>query len=344
MKKPHITATALLLTAALLLSGCTERNSAPASDPDTSTTTENLDNNNSTTSESSSSSEIDHDDQNNEEDNIDQFDYSALDMAAISNEMDSWYESLLAEYDAYVDDLFTGLDEVRETGDVPVEYTDKDLELQAILMELDRGVRLMDILTTVDGPFYRGENGYMDISPKIFIQDEGESHRSAYSIIPDNYRLESLPVPTTAEEMRALVMEYFTKEIADNFMDFYVAKGSLTENPDGTYSVTVDENGKKPLRYFMELDGRLYWQGWAIGGRGFSMYSLLCRSAKVLSWTEDTIEFSYLDDVNLYYDDFRDILQSELSDVTRYEENAKIGVLKYERGGWRRDYNKEKTN
>ena len=347
MKKLHTAATVILLAAALLLSGCAEQASTPAPGMVTGTSSdisessssssedlENPDSNTSTALEGFSTSESN---QNYENDYID---YDSPDMAAISDEMDRWYENSLAEYNAYVDDLFASLDEVREPGDVPVEFTDEDLELQAILTELDRGLRFTHILLTTDRPFYIGENGYIDISPKIFIKNEGMDHSSSYRIIPENYRLEGLPVPTTAEEMRALVMEYFTEDFADNFMNYHVSTGSMTENPDGTYSVTFDENSNKGLCFFMELDGRLYWQGWSVGGKGMSAYNVLCRSAKVISRTEDTIEFSYLDDFMPYMDFVRENMQSWLSDVTRYEENAKIGVLKYERGGWRRDWNK----
>ena len=321
MKKICVALSAFLLTTALLLSGCEQSNTPSGSYRSSK---------NSTFSSYDSFS----------------FSYShtslgGFDLDKVSSALDSKYEGLRKEYDSYVDDLFAGLEEIRGSDDAPVEFTDEDLELQGILKGLDRGLSAVDIWLTTDGPAL--PNGKTYVSSEYFIMNKGMDQKLTYRPIPDNYRIEGLPVPTTCKAMRELVMEYFTEAFADNFMGNYAAKGSLTENPDGTYSIVFDENGGW-FADFMELDGQLYWQGNHTGGKGLSALGVLCRSAKVISKTEDTIEFSYLDDFNIYDEEVTKLTQSCLNDVSRYEENAKIGVLKYERNGWRRDFNKEMMN
>lgn len=207
-----------------------------------------------------------------------------------------------------------------------VRFTDEDKELQKILEELDKGLSAISAWLTFS---------YPQDSPKhTFVMPNG--NRMSFYPISDGFSIGGLNMPTTYEAMREMVLEYFSEQFADDFMYHNVGTGTMEENPDGTFSVTLDENSDNDYYKFIAIDGKIYCHGDSAGGRGLSYMRILCPTAKILNKTEDTIEFAYFNDLNMSKENII-FMQSCINDVSLYEANTNIGVLKYERGGWRRD-------
>lgn len=186
----------------------------------------------------------------------------------------------------------------------PLEFTDEDLELQAILEELSPGhdIAKWNEASTVS----ENEPEYEFIFPASFKQ---EARSAIYRPMPEGTTPDGkIEYPHTAEALRALYMRYFTQDSVDRYME-EVGKGTMTKNPDGTYSVKVD--GNEPKNY-LEIDGKLYVTETTpyLGAAAYPLFD----SAKVIEKTNDTIKFS--------------IIQS-----AKY--HIGTGIIKYERGGWR---------
>lgn len=190
-------------------------------------------------------------------------------------------------------------------GFMPV-FTEDDLELQAILAELAPG-----------GELIAGWVGYGHYDPDHtyrFKFSDSDKYGYEYDLIPVGKASDSgIEYPRTCEELEALMLKYLTQKIVDNNM-MGVYKGTMTENSDGTYTVTVE--GEPAYYDFIEIDGRLYVQNKARGGAGVPVWD----SAKIIEKTDNYIKFSYV--------------HEHMTGHYRDE-----GLIKYERGGWRLSYN-----
>lgn len=208
----------------------------------------------------------------------------------------------------------------------PVEFTDEDKELQNILSELLNPAE--EILSWFVEMALPTPMIYIDFPQYENIPSGG------FALVPENYfhngSYSLFEMPTTRDGMREIMLKYFSEEYTENRVGDIVS-GTLTENPDGTYSMTVTDEIDTSLELiyekFVEADGRLYQRdGIKIAGINMD-YS----TAKIVSKTDDTIEFTYL--LNSY--SYKP--KPEYKNEPLYSENAFKGVLKYERGGWKFD-------
>lgn len=187
---------------------------------------------------------------------------------------------------------------------IPAEYTEQDLELQEILADLAPEGELIAnwIGYGCDGPYY-----------KFYIN--GDEYADLFNLLPIGKTPDGkMEYPQTLEELEELMLQYLTQELVDNNMKG-ACKGTMTENPDGTYSVSVVE-GNTYYCNFIEIDGRIYV---LCPQRGGEVGSPVWDTAKIIEKTEDHIKFSYTHcDIGGYHPD--------------------EGLIKYERGGWRLSY------
>lgn len=224
---------------------------------------------------------------------------------------------------------------------IPVEFTEEDLELHKILTNLEQGVQEINNWFTSGAPI--GEQG-VELTeglvfrfPKIKQQDSTEIYVSKYYYIPENYSERNyILIPNTYEGFNDCFLEFFTEKFTDNKMKDGVCRGSMTANADGTFDIMFEENVEFPP-HFIEIDKKMYRHS-GVGGKGLEMWAINPDTAKIVSKTDDTIEFTYL--TKYWYDLDENGYPLYLDDISLYEENALTGVLKYERGGWRRDFDK----
>lgn len=185
-------------------------------------------------------------------------------------------------------------------------FTEEDLELQAILAELAPG-----------GELIAGWVGYGCYDPDHtyrFKFSDSDEYGSEFDLIPVGKASDSgIEYPRTCEELETLMLKYLTQEIVDGIMTG-VCKGTMTENPDGTYTVVVES--EPTYHNFIEIDGRLYVEDKARGGAGVPVWD----SAKIIEKNDSYIKFTYFHDYIAGY-------------------NQKEGLIKYERGSWRLSYN-----
>ena len=313
MTKLHKTTTALLLTATLILSGCAEQRNSPAQGTESTSSGGSSDFSSTTTdSESSipkgeSTSEPPSSPSENSSDNSD-----------ITSDPDR----------------SSGGSSDVNSDPIPVEFTEEDLELQHMLEEIYKGESMIECWFRNAEPLSDGITLPEPYICKLYKNDgtEFSSYHSFY-LIPKDYSEGGGVIPNTCEGMKAIMMEYCSDSVTDVWMTM-VCKGNMTENSDGTFTIILDNNND--YHEFIEIDGRMYRFS-DVKVRSFLKH-IDCRTAKVVSRTDDTIEFSFItpDWYNLDEDDN----PIYLNDVSQYEENAYTGVLKYERGGWRRDWDK----
>lgn len=273
MTKLPKTTTALILAAALLLSGCAEQINSPAQG------TENTfsDSGTSTDSESSASGNESIDEPQSSTDSV-------------SGNSVSGNNQLV----------------------IPTEYTDEDRELQEILKDLWSAS--CEIEGMFIGTLYT-ENPYYTF--------KFSDYDKYYYLISVDTRTQPdglLTVPQTFEGMKALLLEYLTSRSVDHYM-MEVNKGTLTENPDGTFTVKPEDE-QKGLSTFMEIDGKMYYSGGPMGRNGLD-----CETAKVIEKKDDTIIFSCI------------ASYGEPDYINEPERSWNIeGMLKFERGGWKLNY------
>lgn len=183
----------------------------------------------------------------------------------------------------------------------PAEYTEQDLELQKILKELSPGYMLDSILDN-NGVECAGDEYKFVFSDSRWIN----------TYIEVSYPQPEYTFPRSCEELEEILLEYFTQEVTDNYMK-RVCKGTMTANPDGTYSVTLDKDLDRDL-VFIEINGKMYYN-FSIGGDRVPRYH---NSAQVIEQTDDAITYSYI--------------------ITEYDGFKKVMLkLRYERGGWKLD-------
>ncbi len=214
---------------------------------------------------------------------------------------------------------------------VPVEFNEEDRELQNILEDVERGCAAIDLWFSNSAPEGIPEDKGFTFR---FSGDNDLSDGLFYSI-PKNYSEGELVIPDTYEKMMETILEYFSENRAGDFFR-RLAKGSMTEKSDGIFSISLyNDNMDKGHIELIEIDKTMYRSSSVIT-KGF-VNPIDIKTAKLTKKTNDTIEFTYLSNFGIL-DSFN---PTYLSDVSLYEENAYIGVLKYERGGWRRDWDKD---
>ncbi len=215
---------------------------------------------------------------------------------------------------------------------VPVEFTEEDKDLQDILENLEEGRSIVNNWFACAEPIDAECIPYQFFFPESTVPD----HDMEYFKIPVNYSENGVTIPHTYNGMREFILEYYSEQSADNLMKD-VAQGNMLKNSDGTFSVILDEKFKgNEFSKFLEIDGIMYRKSSL--GVFYPPAGLIidCATAKVISKTDTAIEFTYLEG------DFAqaDLNKTYLNNVSLYEENAMIGVLKYERDGWKRDWDK----
>lgn len=184
----------------------------------------------------------------------------------------------------------------------PADYTAEDKELQAVLDELSPGLEIAGW----DGYGVYGGDEYKFLFP-------GEDYEQDYTLMPvGKAKNEKIEYPQTIDELKSLFLEYFTQQCVDGYMTG-VCKATMTENPDGTYTVVPED--EKSYRQFVEINGKIYVRTNYVGGSGTPVWS----TAQITEKSGDRIKFSYV--------------HSGLGDYYNAE-----GLIKYERGGWRMSY------
>ncbi len=205
---------------------------------------------------------------------------------------------------------------------VPVEFTEEDRELQEILKTL-----IYQAAGKVNMWFYSPCPLEMDTPVKITLDGKNAlSEIDFYPITVDYIEsTETICVPNSVSEFESVLMEYFTKWATEKYMQL-VAKGNLVRLPDGQIAIKLDSTlDINPI--FIEAGGRMYRNTGDMGGGLAISYE----TAKVISKTDKTIEFSYL---RGYYGDDEHYFRNGET----YFDVAWNGLLKFERGGWKLDY------
>lgn len=311
MTKLHKTATALFLSTALLLSGCSERGNSPAKEPENTSSDGSSDISSSTTTDSECSTPKSE---------------STSEPPSSTSENSTDNPDSTSDYNSSSE----GSSDVNAEP-VPVEFTEEDKELQKLLGELEFCCEAVELWFSNSVP-----NGTPQDNGFIFrFSDNNKLSDGFYYAIPEKYSEGNLVIPNTYEDVRETIFKYFSEDQAEKFM-CRLAKGSFTKNADGSFSVLLDDDVEKGHIELIEIDKTMYRSSCLIT-KGF-INSIDWRTAKVVSRTDDIIEFSYI--TSDWYNLDEDDNPIYLNDVSQYEENAYTGVLKYERGGWRRDWDK----
>lgn len=195
--------------------------------------------------------------------------------------------------------------------EIPAEYTEQDLELQAILDGLKDSDKLLNLfmpdITTI-GAYYN------------FVFPNSSDPDYVCSYIDVSGSEQKLDFPKSCAEFEQRLLNYFTDEATNRYMD-RVCHGNIVNFSDGKYYISHDGSPEITPTY-IEIDGKMYYICGAGGGLGPSFYN----SAKVVEQTDDTIIFTY---AHSYY------FPDDIDRVT--------GKLVFERGGWKRDPFYERT-
>lgn len=199
------------------------------------------------------------------------------------------------------------LDYFYDVGFIPVmptEFTDDDKELHGILNELSAG---KSIYTW----FFHG----VSLGPDLIFKFSNNTDNRMYVLLPKGEKNYSgLEYPQMCEQVEELLLKYFTQETTDEFMKT-VGKGTMTQNSDGTYTVTT-EIKEPPI--FIEIDGNMYLWDRPSGGPDIPIWD----TAQITEKTSESIKFTI---VCAMYDQYY----------------IKDGLIKYERGGWKLNYDWE---
>lgn len=200
---------------------------------------------------------------------------------------------------------------------IPVEFTDEDREVQKILS---------DLLEPAD-EIYSWMRAGRGTDYIVIFSDRDPEDYFYYGIF--NGRTERFELPKTCSEMEKLMLDYFSSDMTEYFMKRFAVYNAV-KNSDGTY--TLERADGKPVLLpakFVEVNGQLYCDD------GISVVGITINPVTVIvtSKTDDTIEFTYLDN-----DWTREVDDSTcLNDTALYSKYALNGTLKYERGGWKLD-------
>ncbi len=171
---------------------------------------------------------------------------------------------------------------------VPVEFNEEDKELQNILEDVERGCAAIDLWFTNSAPEGIPEDKGFSFR---FSGDNDLSDGFFYSI-PKSYSEGELVIPDTYDKMMETILEYFSENRAGDFFR-RLAKGSMTENSDGTFSISLyNDNMDKGHIELIEIDKTMYRSSVVIT-KGF-INPIDIKTAKLTKKTYDTIEFTYL--------------------------------------------------
>lgn len=196
--------------------------------------------------------------------------------------------------------------------EMPVEYTEQDLELHAILDALEPGNDVRALFSLNSAPAEGTE--YKFILPGNY---EPEGSYQYYIDVSGPQTITNHP--KSLSELEDMLLKYFTREAADNYMS-RTCRGTMTENDDGIYSVTLDKDVFDPV--YIEIDGKMFYHTSAASG-----YAEFLNTAKVADWTDDMIICTYVCAAPGGY-------------------STETEALRYERGGWKFDpfYDPEADN
>ncbi len=318
MTKSHKTSTALLLAAALLLSGCAEHDPASAPGAEISTSSDSLIGNSSSepVSADSSSSEAE---SSNSSENTERSESSK----STENSSEPGAEK------------------------IPVEFTEEDKEFQEMLKPIAEGCDRLNTWYSCDAAYDSYQGGNLLFESIKFKFPELVDPYSQKVIEADYYQLpkdhkdaeNALPIPNTYEDVKNTMLEYLTEQYVSE-SEYYgsngCAKGTMSKNDGGGYNVILENKDFQFAPKLLEIDGVMYRQS-GVGGRD-AFTGIIPSTAKIVSKTDDTVEFTYLWNHWSMCEDNGD--PKYIDDVKLYDQCACTGVLKYERGGWRRDKDK----
>ncbi len=307
MTKLHKTSTAFLLAAALFLSGCAEHSPVSAPGAETSTSSDNSIDNSSSEPVSSDSSSSDTESSNSSENTE-------------SSESTENSSEPVAEK-------------------IPVEFTEEDKEFQEMLKPIAEGCDRLNIWFSCDAAYDSQFYEFTKIKFPEYIDPYSKKVEEAYYYqLPKDHKdaENALPIPNTYEDAKNTMLEYLTEQYVSEHECYGrsggCAKGTMFKDDGGEYNVILENKNIRPLPKLLEIDGVMYRQ-MGIGGKD-AFTGIIPSTAKIVSRTDDTIEFTYL---WIYWTSIeKNGTPLYLDDVKLYEQLAYNGVLKYERGGWRR--------
>lgn len=219
---------------------------------------------------------------------------------------------------------------------VPVEFTDEDRELQKLLGEMGKNEYIIRSWFMGTYPIPKSDDVTQPHDPVRFkFSQNGLNGDHTYYQIPPDYSENGMLIPRTYDEMKELMLNNFSEGLTEKLMNSYFGNGYITEVSENVYSVILDTDASFYPR-FIETKGALYRSD-GEGGIGFREIDWIeYDTVKITRKTDDTIVFSYL------RDDWKIKEENKkcLTDERRYNECALTGRLKYERGGWKRDWDK----
>ncbi len=209
---------------------------------------------------------------------------------------------------------------------VPVKFTDEDMELREILSELIEPAE--EIYSWMTSLCLWGNTDY-----KFRFADLDETriyNYYSFSGTETDHAYYLFERPATVEETEELMLGYFSADRTEKFLNRF-AVCSAAENSDGTYTLTLQDGDASLLpAKLIEIDGKMY-RDEGVGAVGIFID---LNTVKVTSETDDTIEFTYLDNALHYREEDN---AACLNDTALYSRYSRSGTLKYERDGWKLD-------
>ena len=185
--------------------------------------------------------------------------------------------------------------------EMPNEYTNEDLELQAILEDLKPGKDMQKL-------FYANSAEANGEVYNFFFPHKNVPEDAPFQYINVSGPQEFVDHPKSLDELEQRLLEYFTEESTNDYMS-RVCKGTMTENENGSYNVTLDKDIFFPV--YIEIDGKMFYR--ISGASGFGTYD---NTAKVVEETANEIKYSVVS-------------------VEPGGYGTSSGMVKYERGGWK---------
>lgn len=195
--------------------------------------------------------------------------------------------------------------------EMPNEFTEEDLALQKVLKELSPGAVILHWW------LYYSEQ---DTDNYEFVFPESKDQRPiSYVKLPTGtFSDNGDKYPQSIDELKELMLKYFTRQTVEFYMK-WANRAGITENSDGTYSVTLGTENADPVPCILEADGSIY-----LYRHGTDIYgSALPNTAKVVEKTNGSIKYSF---INIHY------IEHHRGFYQTFEK------IKYERGGWKLEH------
>lgn len=258
-------------------------------------------------------------------------DNSSSDISDSNSRQDESISNSISGTESSVSSVESSISEVENSYDipdgvelVPVEYTDEDRELQKILYDLKEPTEW--IFSSIASPICGTE------IKRYKFPELGSDVTMPFGNSGDYFFEEE---PATIAGAKKAMLRYFSERKTENYMRSF-AVCSVTEDTDGTYIVKFEDGAEQfitaPGEYlrprYLEIDGQLY----GFDGIKITSISIDYETAKIVSKTDDTIEFTYLEEPY-----WADLPHPEYRNEPLYSQHANRGILKYERGGWKLD-------